>query len=109
MVWFEDQGYEMPNGAPEIERHPSLGDSAAYNDGVVYVSNGWRGSLGDRGVLVHEIWHHQQNLNRPCMDFESEAYRVQARYYATQGVEVPEGWVHQHARISCTNVRLTKK
>ena len=109
MVWLEDNGYETPNGTPEIERANIPWDQMYYSKGTVYVSYGWNGSTADKGLLLHELWHHQQNLTLPCMEYEVEAYEVMAAYYKSQGHPMPAGFARQSARASCLTGRLQKK
>ncbi len=61
---------------------------------TVYLPEDWDGSdLVDRSVLLHELVHHVQAVNRvPAVcaaQWEPQAYELQARWLAAQGVDDP--------------------
>lgn len=69
---------------------------AVYSDDrhVVYLSKQWKsGSLHDRAVLLHEIVHHLQALNKikaTCrLEYEKQAYELSLAWLRDHGVKDP--------------------
>lgn len=78
---------EAPNAAPAEAAGSGEGVHAIYDDRarVIYLPEGWNpSSSADVSVLVHELVHHVQNVNRlryTCpAEREKLAYQAQGRW-----------------------------
>ena len=109
MAWLQDNGYETPNGAPDVVMANIPHDQARYSHetGKVYVSKYWSGTDFEKGMLLHEIMHHQQEHGE-CETMEREAYSAMEKFYQEKGLPMYVEFVEIGVTASCDPVNWSK-